>query len=117
MIHTPKVIVYVDDNALLRETVSALLDARGHRVCLASNATQALHIVASIHADTVIFEQALAGMNGLALARALRADGFTGRLVVFSSVLTDELREAFGLLPVDALLEKPCGMPSLADAV
>lgn len=72
----------VDDNALNRELAAFLLDAAGMAVDEVSNATEALARIDAKRPDVILMDIQLPGMDGLALARALKDDPQTRDICV-----------------------------------
>ena len=65
-------ILVVDDDPVMREMVSDLLDSRGFEAVLASCGTEALDTVAEREVDCVLTDLQMPGMDGLELLGALR---------------------------------------------
>jgi two-component system chemotaxis response regulator CheY len=57
--------------------------------------------------DLLITDHQMPGINGLELVRQTRELHFLGKIVVFSSALTDELSAQYRQFAVDAILPKP----------
>jgi CheY-like chemotaxis protein len=66
-------ILVVDDEAMIRLTLDALLSRRGYRVALAANGEQALAYVAANPVDLVLLDLIMAGMSGLEVAERVHA--------------------------------------------
>ena len=69
----PPAILVVDDNPTNLKLVSELLEYEGYRVLQAADAEEAQAIVADTLPDLVLMDIALPGMDGLTLARILKA--------------------------------------------
>ena len=65
--------------------ISGLLQAQGHRVRHAGHGLAALAEIATGRFDAALLDLDLPGMDGLALARHLRAQGFGGRLIAITA--------------------------------
>lgn len=57
--------------------------------------------------DLVITDHQMPNMNGLELVSRLRSLPFLGKILVFSSGLSDETSEAYRTLKIDQILRKP----------
>jgi DNA-binding response OmpR family regulator len=101
-------VVVVDDDSDLRETMLELLELDGYRVRGASNAEDAVSVIAEHMPLAVLLDLNLPTMNGVDLARHIRAT-FGQELVVI--VLTGSTsaadKYAAEVAGVDYVLQKP----------
>jgi diguanylate cyclase (GGDEF)-like protein len=65
-------VLVVDDDALIRTRLAALLDASHYLVEVASTGEEALHILDTTHCDIILTDWQMPDMNGLALCRQVR---------------------------------------------
>lgn len=70
----PSDILLIEDNAQNRYLVTFLLEKRGHRVRQAVNGVQGLTMAATDRPDLILLDVQLPGMDGYAVARALKED-------------------------------------------
>jgi two-component system, OmpR family, response regulator MprA len=71
---TPNVLI-VDDDAPVRRTLARTLDAEGYATVLAQDGGAALAEVERQAPDVIVLDAIMPGMDGLAVARRLRAKG------------------------------------------
>jgi two-component system chemotaxis sensor kinase CheA len=97
---TPKRIrrhlMLVDDSAFFRNMLVPVLRAAGYAVTTASSGHEAFGLIRSGRAfDLVVTDLQMPGMDGLALARALRAEAATAQipLIALSSMTTPDMIE------------------------
>jgi two-component system, cell cycle response regulator DivK len=114
----PRVLV-VDDNALNIELAEFLLSAAGMTVDSASNAAQALEQLAGSVPDVILMDIQMAGMDGLALTRQLKADPRTAGIAIVAftayAMRGDEARlRAAGC---DGYISKPIDVAHFASQV
>jgi len=83
MNHKPKVLV-IDDEALVRESITAFLDDSGFDVLEAENGRDALQIFHEQHSDVILCDLHMPIMNGLELLNQLRAEGADVPFIVVS---------------------------------
>ncbi len=93
----PPHIILVDDDDLFRELLGLNLIDEGYNVTSFSNGAPALDFFASgEHADVVLLDWRMPGMNGLEVLRSLRRSGTTTP-VIFLTVLSDDIYEEAAL--------------------
>ena len=67
-------ILLVDDNAINRKLLRALLEAEGHHTLEATDGVEALAVLAHEAVDAVISDGLMPNMDGFRLCLAIRAD-------------------------------------------
>jgi DNA-binding response OmpR family regulator len=99
-------ILLVDDDALLRRSLSFNLDQAGYRVSTAANAEHALALAARDPPDLILLDIGLPGMDGMDALRLFRSR--VGAPVIFLTARRRELDEVLGLeLGADDYVTKP----------
>lgn len=86
-------ILYVEDNAALREAVAELLAAPGREIRACVSAEEALQ---AGPADLLITDISLPGLSGIELGRRLRDEGRCTRVVLCSGLGLDDMAQALG---------------------
>jgi PAS domain S-box-containing protein len=71
--HTSTILI-VDDEAMGRTTLKALLSSQNYRLFLASDGTEALQLAASAGPDLILLDVMMPGMDGYEVCRQLRSD-------------------------------------------
>ena len=111
----PLRVLVVDDEAPVRDTLSAVLAADGHTVTLAENGAAGLRSFGAGKFDLVITDKAMPVMNGDQMAAAIKR-GSPGTPII--------LLTGFGLFhekaefpDVEVLASKPIRIPALRDAI
>lgn len=107
----------VEDDPTVAETVAGLLAAQGYRVKHVPHALAALSELAASPHDGVLLDLDLPGLDGLGLARMLRAQGSQLPLVALTA-RPDARAEADCLAAgIDGFLRKPASGRALAEAM
>jgi CheY-like chemotaxis protein len=70
----PKSILIIDDHPVNLELVKVLMVLEGYEVHTAGDAETALQLLADLRPDLILMDVQLPGMDGLELARRLKAD-------------------------------------------
>jgi CheY-like chemotaxis protein len=113
-------ILVADDSVDVCETLSQLLRGLGHEVCAAFEGVGALALARTWQPEVVVLDVVMPGMNGFAVARALRAQFSADRMriVMMSGYALDEatLKNA-GEAGFDACLDKAFTMEDLRSAI
>lgn len=110
-------LLLVEDDSTVAEVVSGLLRAQGHAVTHALHGLAALAEAASTDFDAGLLDLDLPGLDGLALARALRAQGFAKPLIAVTARADAEAEPAVLAAGFDGFLRKPVTGAMLAAAI
>lgn len=78
-------LLLVEDDPTVADVIAGLLRAQGHRVTHAGHALSALAEAATLPFDAAVLDLDLPGMDGFALARQLRAQGFDRPLIALTA--------------------------------
>jgi DNA-binding response OmpR family regulator len=102
----PRMILLVDDDALMRRSLAFHVERAGYRVHTAANAEDALSLVRHSSPDLVILDIGLPGMDGLDALREMKTQ--YNLPVIFLTARRRELDEVVGLeLGADDYITKP----------
>jgi CheY-like chemotaxis protein len=112
-------VVYVDDDDLVRETITALLTHEDVDVHACTNGTEAIQLSRQMAPDAVLLDLNMPEMDGLQVARELRADPRTSslRLVALTGRGTWDLAKKATDAGFDAFLTKPVTIATLLRAL
>lgn len=115
----PLRVLYADDMPELRDLLTLLIQREGHQVVTAEDGAAAWEICgADLTAfDLVITDHQMPRLNGVGLVEKLRAAGFGGKLMVFTSEPSEGVHLAYRRLGVDFILLKPIFPHMLRDAL
>ena len=102
-------VLYADDMLQLRELIAIVLGRDGHTVDTAADGRAALDKLTANPAayDVVITDHHMPDLNGLELVTGIRNLPFKGKIIVFSSELSDAVNLGYRRLKVDHILPKP----------
>ena len=90
---TPAPVLFVDDEASLREVVKAYLETRYLSVVTAANGLDALRIFMESHGiRVVITDEDMPGMNGHTLIREIRRIDPSVRVIIASANIPNDLQ-------------------------
>jgi CheY-like chemotaxis protein len=92
---TGSLILLADDSPLMRELLTAMLDAAGHRVEGAADGREALEMLKATPFDMVVSDVHMPRLDGLSLTRAIRSDPALAHLpvVLVTSLAASDDRE------------------------
>ncbi len=112
-------VLVVDDDSELREIVAGTLRRDGYTVMEAGDGPTALDTASKVRPDLVVLDMTLPGMDGVEVARRLKATPMLAAIpVVALSALTQQtVRERALAAGCERYLTKPCPPAALRDAV
>jgi signal transduction histidine kinase/ligand-binding sensor domain-containing protein len=110
-------LLLVEDDPTVAEVLGGLLRAQGHEVVHALHGLAALAETASGEFDLGLLDLDLPGLDGLALARALRAKGFAKPLLAVTARADGDAEPAALAAGFDGFLRKPVTGALLAQAI
>lgn len=112
-------VLIVDDNAQNLKLARVVLSGAGYEVKTATDAEEALEVLASFKPRLILMDVQLPGMDGLTLTRRLKADpAFKGVAIVALSAyaMKGDAEKAFAA-GCDGYITKPIDIVSLPEAV
>lgn len=111
-------VLLVEDDALVAEVISGLLGQLGHRVQIAPHALAALSVLAGqVQIDLAFVDLDLPGMDGLQLARLLRAQGHHLPLVALTASADPEAQAQASAAGMTGFLRKPVTAQQLGEVI
>jgi signal transduction histidine kinase/ActR/RegA family two-component response regulator len=110
-------LLLVEDDPTVAEVIAGLLQAQGHQVAHAAHGLAALAAAAGTQFDMALLDLDLPGMDGLALARALRTQGFDAPLLAVTARADAEAEPQARDAGFDGFLRKPLTGAMLAEAI
>jgi len=112
-------ILYVDDSALVREGICSGLVRKGWYCRSFASGAEALQWLATglETFDVIITDHQMPEMNGLEFVKNVCASGFTGRILVHSTMLTASEHATYEELNVDAIVPKDGNLQRLTRAI
>jgi CheY-like chemotaxis protein len=112
---TPRKVLLVDDNADAVAVVAAWLRRAGHEVHEARDGYAAAEVARKVRPDFVFLDLGLPGMDGLAVARQLRADPQLARMRIIAMTGSgrEDDRQAAREAGFDQYLLKPIDLDFL----
>lgn len=105
----PLRILYADDMPELRVLMRDVLAREGHSIETVGTGDQALERLKQARSgfDLLITDHHMPGISGLELVRQARELPYAGKIVVFSSELSETIYEEYRKFGVDAIFAKP----------
>jgi CheY-like chemotaxis protein len=113
-----KKILIVDDNELIVEVMTYILENKGYEVMALYDGDEVFNQVKSGHPDLIILDDSLPGMNGRDICQLLKLNRSTQNLPVIMCSGNEDIEES--LLQKGApndVLQKPFDISSLIDIV
>ena len=111
------VIVVVEDDAGMRDSLEFLLESHGFEVAAFATSADMLGQLANLKAGCAILDIHLPGPDGIAVYERLAAQGRNPPAIFITGQVDDRIRADARRLKAVALLEKPFTDEALLDAV
>ena len=100
-------ILVVDDDPFIRSALTELLEDEGYQAISADSGVTALEIARSQRPDVILLDVMLPGMNGIAVARQLRADPCSRDWCIIMMSAGANLLAAAREVRLDGVIAKP----------
>lgn len=113
----PLDLLLVEDDPTVAEVIAGLLRARGHRVTHAGHGLAALAEIAGGRFDMALLDLDLPGLDGFALARQLRTQGFSQPLLAITARADADAEPLARAAGFNGFLRKPLTGDMLAEAI
>lgn len=102
-----RTVFVIDDDGLMREVLSRVLEKSEYRVRAFPSPHHALPLIDSGYPDAIVSDVQMPGMTGIDLARCVRERGIHVPIVLVTGTPGDELEEKARQLDVSRVFEKP----------
>jgi CheY-like chemotaxis protein len=112
-------VLVVEDSEAIRAAFTILLEESGYAVAAAATGAEALRLAAERNPDLVLLDLGLPDMNGLDVARLIRADPATASIPLVALTGRDDETDRGALLAAGcaAYLVKPVDTQRLIEAL
>lgn len=112
-------VLVVDDAPAITMLIARMIERLGHAAEECRSGSQAVSRAAATVFDVVLLDVSMPGMDGLEVARQIRAGGLSAeaRLILLSANLLPEERPRARLLGVEQILMKPASLEELDRAL
>ena len=112
-------ILIADDEPGVVESLSFVLNPRGHHIEAVSDGLQAFTRLMENPGkfDLLIADNTMPGLTGSELVQKLRAVNFSGKIMVLSGHLTPELERIYRALGVDDIIHKPYDLSTIRSII
>jgi CheY-like chemotaxis protein len=110
-------ILVVDDEPSVCEAIKMMLEHDGHNVQMANNGSEALVLLEQCRFDLVTTDFSMPGMNGDALAAAIKERLPNQPILMISGNAAREKSSGNPLLAVDLVVSKPFLLEDLRKAI
>jgi len=117
--HLPLRVVVVDDHAIVRDAVSAVIEMSDsfELAGTASTGSEALELLGRIEADVAVIDFAMPDMTGVDVINKLRAQGTKTRFLLLTGSHMDESERERLSQCAEGFLHKEAGRQTLIEAI
>ena len=110
-------VLLVEDDELFHKAMAGFLSALGYQVITAVSAEEALEQAESGGIDLLLTDFQLPGMNGVALAHALRERGHDIPVILISGLPAERIAQEANGAGIEAVLRKPIQLATLENTL
>ena len=112
-------ILYVEDAAVIRDTIARLLELKGYRVAYAKNGQEGVDLTLSWKPDLVLMDLRMPVMDGYNAIREIKSNPATRHLPIFvvSAWSSKKERSAAHAAGADEFFVKPPNLDRLTEAI
>ena len=112
-------VLLADDHAIVRQGLSALLNADGHFQIVgeAKNGREAIDLTRTLRPDVILMDIAMPVLNGLEATKQIIAANPTAKIIILSAHSDDEYIERMSTAGIAGFLEKQSSAEVLAKAI
>ena len=111
----PALVLVVDDDAAIRDTVTQVLDLEGYSVVTADNGAQALQSIEDQKPSLVLLDMRMPVMDGWEFAHELKTRGL--KLPILVMTAANSASNWAAEIEADGFVAKPFGLSELVAAV
>jgi FixJ family two-component response regulator len=105
----------VDDDALVGETIGAIVESLGHKAAIFNSAGHFLQSEVMTKTSCLITDLQMPGLNGIELQKELQSRGYRTPVIVVSGYSEEEVRARALTAGAVGFLRKPLDAAALAD--
>jgi len=115
----PLRVLCADDNVLVLDMLSKMLESAGHHVEVATDGRDAVSRVEEDpgYFQLIVTDTRMPRLDGFGVVEQARSAGFGGKIIVFANALTADERQRYVALKVDRVIDKPGKTGELIGAV
>jgi CheY-like chemotaxis protein len=110
-------ILVADDDRIIQDLVSRLLEIMGFEVALAGDGIEALAVFLESSFDLVLTDLQMPAMDGLSLARHIKARSPGTPVILLTGSERETVRKQVERAPVDSIIFKPIRLEDLQKTV
>lgn len=108
-------VLIVEDDAAIAEALAFLVEDAGYTARIATNGTEALVLLQDQHADLIITDLMMPGMNGAAFIATLRVQQAQGQVIPPIVLMSAAGRDILDSVGADAVVRKPFELAEIED--
>lgn len=112
-----KLVLVVDDDSGLQETLQAVLESEDYEVAIAADGLVALEKIAARRPNLILLDLMMPRMDGYAFAKELQRQGLRSSIPIVVLTADGRAQSKAAQVGADGYLEKPFEIPDLLDEV
>lgn len=112
-----KIVLFVDDEKMVLEVGSLMLQKLGYRVLAVSDGNKAINILKKNKVAFVILDMLMPGMNGFEIYHQLKKIQPKVKIILTSGYTGDQSEERSAHIGFDGFIQKPFNLKQLSEKI
>ena len=112
-----KAVLFVDDEKIVLEVGSLMLQKLGYRVLAASNGNSAIEVLKENQVAFVLLDLLMPGMNGFEIYHKLKKIQPDAKIILTSGYSGDQSEKRSEIIGFDGFIQKPFNLKQLSEKI
>ena len=112
-----KNILVAEDDKNIANLIKELIKRKGNNAILATDGEEAFKLFSSVKVDLIITDLKMPHIDGMTLIKMIREKNKSIPIIIITGYGSEENRNKANLLGVSTILQKPCSIIDISNAI